>query len=97
MGIAVSLLLIALGAILTWAVTAEVQGLDVQVVGVILMLVGILGFFLDLLFWESWGPRFGRRAAYVEPGAPSRRRPYGPRRATYVEEEAAPDPPLDPP
>jgi Domain of unknown function (DUF6458) len=55
MGLGVSLILIAVGAILTWAVTAEVSGLDIQVVGVILMIVGILGFLLSMLFWSSWG------------------------------------------
>jgi hypothetical protein len=70
MGLGVSLILIAVGAILTWAVTAEVSGLDIQVVGVILMVVGIVGFLLSMLFWSSWGgpAYFGarRRATYVE-------------------------------
>ena len=39
---------IAVGAILTWAVTAEVSGLDIQVVGVILMIVGLVGFLLSI-------------------------------------------------
>ena len=43
MGIGVSLLLVAVGAILTWAVTADVSGVDIQTVGVILMVVGIVG------------------------------------------------------
>lgn len=55
MGISVSLLLIAVGAILTWAVSAEVSGLDVQAVGVILLIVGILGILLSFVFWSSWG------------------------------------------
>ena len=40
MGVGVSLLLIAAGAILTWAVSAEVSGIDLNTVGVILMVVG---------------------------------------------------------
>jgi len=55
MGISVSLILIAVGAILTWAVTATVSGLDVNVVGVILMIVGAAGLILSMLFWSSWG------------------------------------------
>jgi hypothetical protein len=70
MGIGASLILIAVGAILTWAVTAEVSGIDIQVVGVILMVVGIVGFLLSMLFWSSWGgpAYFGarRRETYVE-------------------------------
>ncbi|MBA2476130.1 MAG: hypothetical protein H0V40_09290 [Actinobacteria bacterium] len=73
MGLGVSLLLVAVGAILTWAVNAEVSGLDIQVIGVILMIVGIVGFLLSAMFWSSWGgpAAFGRRrTTYVEGGPP---------------------------
>ena len=74
MGLGVSLFLIAVGAVLTWAVTAEVAGIDLDVVGVILMIVGALGLLLSLLFWSSWGGPgyFGarRRTEYVEEGPP---------------------------
>jgi hypothetical protein len=92
MGISVSILLIAVGAILTWAVTADAEGIDVNTVGVILMIVGILGLVLSLLFWSSWGG-FHRRATYVE-GGPARPAGWPRRRATVVEEEdVAPGPP----
>jgi Domain of unknown function (DUF6458) len=55
MGIGVSLILIAIGAILTWAVTAEVSGVDITTVGVILMVVGLAGGLISLVFWSSWG------------------------------------------
>jgi hypothetical protein len=55
MGISLSLILVAVGAILTWAVTAEVSGVDITTVGVILMVVGIAGVLLSLAFWSSWG------------------------------------------
>jgi hypothetical protein len=55
MGITVSLLLAAAGAILTWAVTTEVSGVDINTVGVILLIVGIAGVLLSLVFWSSWG------------------------------------------
>ena len=55
MGIGVSLVLIAAGAILTWAVSAEASGIDLQTVGVILLIVGIVGAILSLVFWSSWG------------------------------------------
>ena len=62
MGISLSLLFIAAGAILTWAVNAEVAGLDITAVGVILMVVGIIGFIASLVFWSSWGGFGGRDA-----------------------------------
>ncbi len=55
MGIGISLILVAAGAILTWAVTAEASGVDLNTVGVILMVVGIVGALLSLVFWSSWG------------------------------------------
>ncbi len=54
--IGLSLLLIAAGAILAWAVEATLVGLDIVVVGVILMVVGSLGLVLSLLFWASFAP-----------------------------------------
>lgn len=62
MGISLSILLIAIGAILTWAVSAQVSGLDVTTVGVILMIVGGIGLVVSLVFWSSWGG-FGARDA----------------------------------
>ena len=61
MGIGVSIFLIALGAILTFATNVALSGLDLNVVGVILMVVGAVGLLTTLLIW---GPR--RRAARVE-------------------------------
>jgi len=93
MGISVSILLIAVGAILTWAVTAEAEGIDITTVGVILLIVGLLGLVLSLIFWSSWGGF--QRGTYVEGG--SGRRVGGPRRreTTVVEEDdVAPGPPL---
>jgi hypothetical protein len=62
MGISLSIFFIAIGAILTWAVSAEVSGIDVTAVGVILLIVGIIGFIASLIFWSSWGG-FGSRDA----------------------------------
>jgi hypothetical protein len=53
MRIGASLFLIALGAILKWAVTAHVSGVNIHVVGVILMVVGILGLLFDLVLWGT--------------------------------------------
>ena len=54
MGFGASLILIALGAILTWAVTARVSGVELQTVGVILLVVGIVRLLLSLVFWSPW-------------------------------------------
>lgn len=56
-----SLFLMAVGAILRWAVSWQVSGFDVQLAGLIVFLVGILGLVLSLIFWftrrSSRGPR----------------------------------------
>jgi Domain of unknown function (DUF6458) len=55
MGIGVSIFLIALGAILRFAVTATVSGVSVHTVSVILMIVGVVGLVLSLVFWAAMG------------------------------------------
>jgi hypothetical protein len=59
-----ALLMIALGAILHYAVTATVAGVDIQTVGTILIIVGIVGLILGL--WLE----FGRGPRYREPPPP---------------------------
>jgi hypothetical protein len=54
-GIGVSIFLIAVGAILTYAVEVETEGVNLDTVGVILMIVGAIGILLSLIFWSSWG------------------------------------------
>ena len=65
MGIGVSIFLFAIGAILAFAVDAEVSGMDVQTIGWILLIVGIVGALLSLIFWSSWGGFGGRRETVV--------------------------------
>ena len=61
MGIGASIFLLAVGAILTFAVDWTVQGVDLDAVGIILMIAGALGLVLSLLFWSSFSPyRRGR-------------------------------------
>ena len=55
MGIGVSLFFIAVGAILAWAVNTTVTGIDINVVGAILMIVGVIGLLLSIMFWSSIG------------------------------------------
>jgi hypothetical protein len=67
MGISLSIFLIAVGAVLAWAVDAEVSGIDVQAAGVIIVVVGIIGLVASLIFWSSWGG-FGNRDAAASGG-----------------------------
>jgi hypothetical protein len=71
--IGTSLVLIAAGAILHYAVTAHVSGIDIQTVGTILMIVGILGLILSLLYTFAWSDRHRRPADEYE--APTQRHP----------------------
>lgn len=64
MGIGVSILVFALGAILAFAVTTEVNGIDLQTVGWILMVVGGVGLLVTLVVWGL--PRSGARRTVVE-------------------------------
>ena len=64
MGIGTSLLLFAVGAILKYAVTADVSGINLDTVGVILMIVGAIGFVLSLFWMTLYADR--RRGTVVE-------------------------------
>ena len=57
MGIGTSIFLIALGAILKYAVNAEVSGLEISTIGVILMIVGVIGLLISLLYATMWRDR----------------------------------------
>jgi hypothetical protein len=73
MGIGVSLILVAAGAILVWGVNGHVGGINEDAIGWILMIVGIVGLILSLIFWSSWaGPGYWsrRRGPYVEDAPP---------------------------
>jgi hypothetical protein len=61
MGIGVSIFLIAVGAILAFAVDVTTRGIDLNMVGIILMIVGGIGLLLSLIFWSSWGGVGGYR------------------------------------
>jgi hypothetical protein len=74
MGLGVSLILIAVGAVMAWAVNVSTTGFDIQTVGYILLIVGIIGAVLSMIFWSTWaGPGYftrGRRT-YVDEGPPA--------------------------
>ncbi len=70
MGMGVSLVLVAAGAILIWAVNLTVRGIELHTIGWILLAVGAAGALLSLMFWSSWGgfggPAEGRRRVVRE-------------------------------
>ena len=73
MGLGVGIFLSAIGAILAFAVSATVSGVNVHAVGWILMIVGIVGIVLSMIFWSSWaGPGYltgsRRRTTTVDEG-----------------------------
>jgi Domain of unknown function (DUF6458) len=91
MGIGGSIFLIALGAILAFAVNAHVSGIDINVVGYVLMLAGLIGLLITIWYWNS------RRRTVV-----SRSRPVARDDGTYVREyretrrdDVPPPPPAD--
>lgn len=67
MGIVVSMLLIAGGAVMRYAVTVKGNGFNVGTAGMVLMVVGIIGAVLSVAFWASWGG-FSRRTPAIGTG-----------------------------
>ena len=59
MGLGTSLVLIAIGAILYFAVTASVSGISIATIGLILMIVGAIGLLISLFYMASAGRRRG--------------------------------------
>jgi len=68
MGLGTSILLIAIGAILRFAVSVSTSGFNIHTIGVILMIVGAVGLVLSLLWMTVWADR--SRRTYVDRGAP---------------------------
>ena len=67
MGIGTSLLLIAVGAILKFAVTDTVSGIKLATVGVILIVVGAIGMLISLFYATLWADRRCETAVVSEP------------------------------
>ena len=66
MALGTSLFLIAVGAVLRFAVSVSTHGLNIHTVGVILMIVGGVGVLISLLWMMVWHEREARGARYVE-------------------------------
>jgi len=73
MGIVPSLIVMAVGAILSFAITVtNSHGFNLHTVGVILMVVGAIGFVMSCVFWSTWGG-FRRTTSIMGPGGRTRR------------------------
>jgi uncharacterized membrane protein len=66
MGIGTSLVLIAIGAILRFAVTVTGHGFNIQTIGLILMIIGGVGLLISLFWMTTWRDRRAARTTYVE-------------------------------
>ena len=66
MSIGASIFLLVVGAILTFAVNVSAEGFNINTVGIILMIAGVIGLLLSLLFWSSFSP-YRRRSATAYP------------------------------
>jgi uncharacterized protein (DUF58 family) len=65
MSIGVGIFLMVLGAILAFAVEATTPGINVNTLGIILLLTGLIAVLYSLLFWSNLSP-WGRRRTVVE-------------------------------
>ena len=72
MGLATSIVIFAIGAILRFATTVHSSNFNIHTIGVILMVVGVVGFIASIIFWASWGGfgggRTRSRRVYQQPG-----------------------------
>lgn len=98
MGFMVGLVVTVVGFILALAVHPTHPGaVNVNTVGWIMVVVGLIAFFADLVFRSSWGPGYARRRTYVDQGPGygygygASRWGYG-RRRVIEEEEGGPRP-----
>jgi hypothetical protein len=67
MGVGTSIVIFAIGAILRFATSVSSSSFNIHTIGVILMVVGAVGFLVSLMFWGSWGGFGGmthRRTVY---------------------------------
>ena len=62
MGVGTSIVVFAIGAILRFATNVHSSSFNIQTIGDILMIVGVVGFVVSLFFWASWGGIRGGRS-----------------------------------
>lgn len=66
MSLGVSIFLLVVGAILAFAVNVSTRGLNINMVGVILMVAGAIGMLYSLIFWSSFSPWTRRRRPMID-------------------------------
>jgi hypothetical protein len=86
MGVGTSIVLIAAGAILRFAVSVTATGFNLHAIGLILIIVGALSLVVSMMFWSTWGG-FGGGAG--RGGYRRQRRVSSDGAGGYVEEERA--------
>ena len=84
MGFGTSIVLIAAGAILRFAVSVTTTGFNLHSIGLILIIVGALSLVLSIMFWSTWGGFSGASGGYRRQRRVTRDGAGG-----YVEEERA--------
>ena len=80
MGVGTSLILIAIGAVLRFAISVTTHGFNIHTIGIILMIVGVVGLIISLFWMAVWRDRRTAGARYVERDVP----------AGYAEREVPP-------
>ena len=70
MGFGTSLFLIAVGAVLRFAVSVSTHGFNIHTIGVILMVVGAIGLLISLLWMTTWRDRQVESRRYVRRDVP---------------------------
>ncbi len=79
MGFGIGIFLAAVGAVLAFAVTRTVSGVNIHTVGWILLIVGIVGVVLSMIFWSSWaGPGYWSNRRRTTTGDDGPAGPAGP-------------------
>ena len=66
MGTAMSIVMIAAGAILRFAVSVTTTGFNLHSIGLILMILGALSLLLSIMFWSTWGGFNAGAGGFVE-------------------------------
>jgi hypothetical protein len=99
MGVAVSIVVFAVGAILRFATNLQSSSWNIRTIGDILMIVGVVGFLVSAFAWAYWdgfgwgGTAHRRTRTVIHEGAPPVYGPNGYARTTYDQAgPAAPEP-----